>query len=368
MLGVTSGRGNTVEEVLSYLRRAAAADGTRPRGTIYFMQNGDPRSDDAPRLLHSVATQINRLGVQARVLDGTLPTGAPDVMGLMVGTAEFDFAATRNVILPGAICEHLTSAGGMLATIGGQTPLTEFLKYGAAGASGTVIEPHAIQAKFPLPSLQLHYVRGCSLAESFYQSITGPYQILIVGDPLCQPWAVFPQIKVAGITPGQEVSGSVTLSPLATAGTGHRVGVFELYVDGRLVSRTPPGKALSLDTTKLADGFHELRIVGVHEDAIETQGRVIVPIAVNNHGAKLEFSITPRDKVPAAAKLRVSVRQPGATAIAIRQNSREVARVQGEAGDVEIEAAKLGQGPTTLQAVSEGSTPAVSMPLSIRVE
>ena len=54
-------------------------------------------------------------------------------------------------------------------------------------------------AKFPLPSIQLHYVRGCSLAEAFYQSVSGPYQLLIVGDPLCQPWAVIPKITVAGV-------------------------------------------------------------------------------------------------------------------------------------------------------------------------
>ena len=44
MLGVTAGRGNTLDEVLSYLKRSAAADGTHPKGTIYFVQNGDIRS------------------------------------------------------------------------------------------------------------------------------------------------------------------------------------------------------------------------------------------------------------------------------------------------------------------------------------
>ncbi len=368
MLGVTSGRGNTVDEVISYLQRAAAADGSRPRGTIYFMRNGDPRSAARHACFDGVAAQINQLGIQARVLDGTIPNGAPDIMGLMTGVSTFDFAATRSTILPGAICEHLTSAGGMMASNGSQTPLTQFLKFGAAGASGTVIEPHAIQAKFPLPTLQLHYARGCSLAEAFFQSISGPYQILIVGDPLCQPWAVAPQIKVGGITSGEEVKGTLTLTPLANAGAGTRVGNFELYVDGRLVARSLPATALSLDTTKLADGYHELRIVGVREDAIETQGRLIVPIGVNNHDAQLDFIIAPPDKVAATGKIRVSVRQPGATAIAIRQNSRELARVQGEAGDVEIEAASLGRGPTTLQALSEGSTPAASRPLPIRIE
>jgi len=56
----------------------------------------------------------------------------------------------------------------------GQTPLTEFLRFGAAGASGTVTEPYAIPAKFPDPFVHVHYVAGCCLAESFYQSITGP--------------------------------------------------------------------------------------------------------------------------------------------------------------------------------------------------
>ncbi len=44
VLGVTFGRGNTVEEILQYLKRSAAADGTHPPGTIYFVKNDDIRS------------------------------------------------------------------------------------------------------------------------------------------------------------------------------------------------------------------------------------------------------------------------------------------------------------------------------------
>jgi uncharacterized protein (TIGR03790 family) len=217
MLGVTVGRGNSVDEVLSYLRRSVSADGTRPRGTIYFMWNKDIRSLTRDKCFPAVAEQINAVGVRAVVQQGRLPTGARDVAGLMVGASELDMAKDSIRILPGAICEHLTSEGGIIARDANQTPLSEFLRHGAAGASGTIAEPRALQAKFPLPSMQLHYVRGCSLAEAFYQSISCPYQLLIVGDPLCQPWATFPNITVNGVKPDERVKGTIAILPIGPA-------------------------------------------------------------------------------------------------------------------------------------------------------
>jgi hypothetical protein len=364
MLGVTRGRGNTVDEVLSYLRRSVSADGTHPRGTIYFMWNKDVRSFTRDKCFPAVAEQINAAGVRAVVQQGRLPTGAKDVAGMMVGTPEFSVAKDNIKILPGAVCEHLTSEGGIIAPEAHQTPLSEFLRHGAAGASGTVIEPRALQAKFPLPSMQLHYVRGCSLAEAFYQSISCPYQILIVGDPLCQPWATFPKIAVGGVNPNDKVKGTLSIVPSGPSA----IGSFELFVDGRRAMRAPPGTPFPLDTTKLADGYHELRVVGSRSDPIETQGRQIVPIFVNNHDSAIEFKVSPGNQIPLAAKLKISVRQTGATTIVIRQNSRDVSRVQGESGEVEISANLLGRGPTTLQAFSEGKTAAASMPQRIVVE
>ena len=150
MLGVTRGRGNTVDEVLTYLRRSVMADGTRPNGTIYFMWNKDVRSFARDKCFPAVAAQINAAGGHAVVQQGRIPTGAKDVAGMMVGTADFNLAKEGVKILPGAICEHLTSDGGIITPGDGQTPLSEFLRAGAAGASGTVAEPRALQAKFPL--------------------------------------------------------------------------------------------------------------------------------------------------------------------------------------------------------------------------
>lgn len=366
-LGITQGRGNTVGEVISYLTRAKAADGTRPRGTIYFMRNGNIRSQVRHNCYADAAATITALGVQARVLEGKIPRGAKDVMGIMAGAETFDVAASQNKILPGAICEHLTSAGGIMSSNGYQTPLSEFLRAGAAGASGTVVEPRALQAKFPLPTLQLHYARGCSLAEAFYQSVAGPYQLLIVGDPLCQPWAVPPVVTVEGLKPNQEVHGDVEIKPGGTAPLGRQLGIFEVLVDGRLVARCQPGQSLTFNASKLLDGYHELRIVGANLDAIETQGRIVVPFTVKKDAPALAFEVQSTGDVAALAEIRVSARQTGATAIAIRQNSREIGRIEGEGGEIAIAAAVLGRGPTTLQAISEGPTPTISKPFSIQL-
>jgi hypothetical protein len=373
MLGITQGRGNTVSEVLAYLERSASADGKRPRGTIYFAKNNDVRSEVRHDCYAAAAVAIQRLGVAARVIDGKIPSRAPDVMGIMAGAADFDVAAARNNILPGAICEHLTSTGGVMSADGYQTPLSEFLRAGATAASGTVIEPRAMQAKFPLPSLQLHYARGCSVAESFYQSVASPYQLLIVGDPLCQPWAVFPDVTLEGLKPHQVVQGEVKLIPSGTAAAGRQIGLFEVFVDGRLVARLPPGQGLTLNTTKLLDGFHELRVVGVHADAIETRGRLVLPFVVNNGGAALEFNAQqlPPPVGPEAADglglVRIRARQPGATAIVIRQNGREIGRIEGDTGELDAPAATLGRGPITLQAFSEGPAPAASAPVGLQI-
>ena len=145
-----------------------------PPGTIYFMWNKDVRSATRDKCFTSVAAQINALGVPAKVQQGSVPEGAKDVTGLMVGAADFSLAKSAIVIRPGAICEHLTSAGGILTAGNFQTPLSEFLRHGAAGASGTVAEPYAIQAKFPLPSLQLHYAAAARWPRPFISPSAAP--------------------------------------------------------------------------------------------------------------------------------------------------------------------------------------------------
>ncbi len=151
MLGVTVGRGNSLGEILRYLRRSATADGTHPKGTIYYMQSDDVRSTVRDKFIPFAAAvkELKKLGVAAEVLHGTVPLNKPDVQGVMMGTPDFNWRASGSTILPGAICEHFTSFGGIMSHEDRQTPLSEFLRYGAAGASGTVVEPYSIPTNSP---------------------------------------------------------------------------------------------------------------------------------------------------------------------------------------------------------------------------
>ncbi len=361
VLGVTPGprgtvnRANSVAEVLSYLRRSAAADGTHPKGTIYFCRvEGEVRSTTRERNFDSAVKELAELGVAAEVVQGKLPMKKSDVQGAMVGTSIFNWKASGSTIQPGAICEHLTSWGGAMRSPSGQTPLSEFLRYGAAGASGTVQEPYAIQSKFPLASIHVHYARGCTLAEAFYQSVHGPYQLLIVGDPLCRPWANIPEVSVEGVEPGATVKGPITLTPTATLPRGGEVQRFELFIDGWRRALCGPGKSIELDSARLADGYHEFRVVAVESGPIASQGRKIFPLTTANHGRTITARVLRSRLLDHTKPLLITASSPGSIGITVMHNSHVVGRINGEKGTAAVNPKALGNGPVELQVVGLG--------------
>lgn len=406
MLGVTTGRGNTVEEVLACLDRAVEAEASTPDGTFYFQRRPAPRSTPRHTCFEPVARQLRELGAKAAVRAGATPRGAQDLLGLMTGAKTLNLSDLR--FRPGAIAGNLTSFGGVLTRGAGQTPLSELIRAGATGASGTVFEPYAIQCKFPLPSMHLHYRRGCSLAEAFYQSVASPYQLLIVGDPLCQPWAQRPELSVEGWpNPGAEtldlaalgdlglaeltgvpaakpeeseaapdtaavpaLEAVLDIKPLITPGTGRGVAFWELFVDGRLRMRQPAGKRFGMTAEQLGPGWHELRCVAMNPDSIESQrtqlGEIEVLETADGPLEPVRLRIE-KTKVGLSGRLAVAATAPGAERIILRQQAREVGVIDGATGGALIPAKLLGRGPVRLQAVAEPSG-AASPPVWVTVE
>jgi len=350
MLAVTSGRGNSLREALACLRRSAAADGTLPRGTIYYMFNSNIRSRVRHWAFWSAAAALNRLGVKAEVLHGSWPNDRKDIRGAMVGAVAVDWSKSKAEILPGAVCEHLTSTGGMLTENAGQMALSEFIARGAAGSSGAVYEPFAVLQKFPDAFLHVHYASGCSLAEAFYQSIRAPYQLLIVGDPLCRPWARIPVLSVSGIEPNASVSGAAHLHVRVRDVGGAKVRQIELFMDGRMVKRLPCAERIRFDTAQLPDGFHELRLVAVADDAVETRGDFVLPFNVNNRGRVLSAVRVGAAQIRWGRPVRLKVAMKGASKISVCHNERVVGEIASDAGEVTIDSRALGIGPVRLQA------------------
>ena len=349
MLGVCSGRGMKVEKVVEGLARAKAADGTDPDGTFYFMRNGDIRSKTRHACYAETVELLKAEGAKAVIVDGILPRGKQDVLGITTGKSNLDIAAANMRFLPGALGDNLTSYGGdFLKT--SQTPLTHFLEAGATGSSGTVFEPTAMQAKFPLPTLHVHYRRGCSLAEAYYQSISCPYQLLVVGDPLCQPWAKAPQVEIGELGGDEPVSGVVTFTHSVEAPADKSVAACEIFVDGTLIARMPAETPLPLNTDKLTPGFHELRIVAIGGDPIETQGRDSVGFVVQRGGTSIpEISIDPDTVADYDRGVQVSLAADADTAVEVVHNGRVLATIRPGGRSVKVAGKSLGRGPARLQ-------------------
>jgi len=350
MLAYTSGRGNSVDEAVESLRRSVSADGTRPPGTIYFMRHKDKRSVVRHHLYGAIAETIKGMGVRAEVLDGFFPDNKSDVMGAVVGKAQHAIGNANMTFLPGAICDNFTSFGGVFAWNRVQTPLTAFIRLGAAGASGTVIEPFANLAKFPHPILHVHYVRGCTLAESYYQSVTGPLQLLIVGDPLCAPWAASPRVGIEEASPRIDADGTFVVTP--KPGGLQPIGRHELFIDGRLVSKATAGNQFKIETPKITDGYHEIRVVAVDDSPLENRGRKILPLVVDHRNQRVVLKMQTPPQLPIERNVQVSASCPGASFIVVTHQRRELARINGENGNVQFPASLLGQGPVTMQAIA----------------
>ena len=367
MLSVTSKEGLSDYDSVGYLTNAVNADFTKPTGTFYFTQTSDVRTKTRFPNFKKAISVLQGLGHQTRIIKQVLPERRDDVLGLTCGTATFDWKTSGSRFVPGAIADNLTSSAGNFSSAA-QTKCTEFLKYGAAGACGTVVEPYAIQAKFPHPMIHAHYARGCSLAEAYYQSVWGPYQLILVADPLCQPFAKPLKVDITAPQPMKVVKESFDLEIDASQSL-ERIAGYEVFLDGVMILRQRDLEKLTLDTVDLADGYHELRVVAIASDAIETRGYAQLPFVTNNKGNSVEFSIA-QEKFNLADKIEVTASTNFGNRIVIKQNRKTVGVINSVKGTASVSPTVLGIGKIKLRAYAvgeAGETPVSSAPITIEV-
>jgi uncharacterized protein (TIGR03790 family) len=277
MLGYIGERGNSFDEVLACIRRGVAADSTFPDGTVWFEDCGDIRSKARRWEFAGAVDELKKEYVNAEIT-AAFPKGATSVIGMMMGRAKL--SPENASYLPGCMAEHLTSFGAVFSSPS-QTKLTAWIKAGATSSAGTIMEPYALWTKFPAARFFVHYAKGCTMIESYFQSIRSPLQILLVGEPLAAPWKPKAELLFPGLTEKSIIKGKISIDTVVK-NDGHQFySFYMLLIDGKLHSK---GSTVRFDSTKVADGKHTLRVVAYLIGNVRSQIYKEITVMVKNSG------------------------------------------------------------------------------------
>ncbi len=400
VLGVTRGLGTTVDQAVESLKRSVAADSTHPDGGFYYSSTLDIRTKTRQPNFGLAVQELRRMGFQAEVVVQEYPRHQT-VLGAQLGTPAIEWASSGSKLVAGAIVDNLTSLGGVMTPPKSQTPLTHFIAAGAAGSSGTVTEPFSVQFKFPSPFLYVHYAQGASLAEAFYQSVTGPYQLLIVGDPLCQPFSLAPKAKVndalQSISNGDSIQFKPDLSdksyfewlsmtePPAKRRVQLRPAKIAMQIDGGALTGGNIQPTVNLKLDKQSLGYHEVQVIMVADDPLKQRSMRTIPVWIGPDKL-IDLSLDGQPAAGSQSGLKHSLKK-GPLVLRVSMDSRNLSEPVSEvtifhhqeaiktvsASDkslqIELDPKVLGFGPVHLQAQAKQNDGAVilSKPLWVDI-
>jgi uncharacterized protein (TIGR03790 family) len=179
--------GSDVGSAKRLIDRGLRADERWPDGKAYLMNTSDTNRNVRAETYERVIAVLGP-AYPIEQVDADALKGRTDVMFEFTGVGRVA-ALSTNRFLDGAIADHLTSYGGALLPLGGQTTALEWLEAGAIGSYGTSSEPCNFRAKFPEVGIVMaHYLGGESLVEAYWKSVLMPGQGVFVGDPLARPF------------------------------------------------------------------------------------------------------------------------------------------------------------------------------------
>ena len=188
----------TQQQAQDLIDRGLASDDTWPGGSAYLMSTSDGVRS-ARCVFNAMYGYTNECqtflntwdaagsGIDAGIVSADSISNMTDVLFYVQGLASVP-NITTNTFLPGAIADHLTSYGGQIP-VSGQMSAIEFLRGGATGSFGTVVEPCAYTQKFPNPIVLIpRYFGGATLIEAYWKSVAWPAEGIFLGEPLARPF------------------------------------------------------------------------------------------------------------------------------------------------------------------------------------
>jgi uncharacterized protein (TIGR03790 family) len=175
------------ERAKALIDRGVEADGTFPAGTAYLLSTSDALRNVRRASYRAVKMNFGRR-LRVHELEQDSLNDKSDVLFYFTGRAKVEGLETLR-FLPGAIADHLTSAGGVLSGDSGQMSALRWLEAGASGSYGAVVEPCNITQKFPDPVIAIgRYLQGETLLEAYWKSVAMPGQGIFIGEPLSAPF------------------------------------------------------------------------------------------------------------------------------------------------------------------------------------
>lgn len=226
--------------------RGVASDSSFPTQKVFLIHYEDDPFRGVRYAQFDDAIFDSRLRAAASVVRSN--TYTPSVLGPQAGSqfGRTSFSLPANLFVPGAMADNLTSFGGMLFEGTGHTGPLHYLNAGATASYGTVIEPCNYLEKFPSPRNYFYQARGFTAAESYYLSVTNPYQGLLLGEPLAAPFALPGEATWQNLPTGAVLTGATNLTVEFTAADATRpVQQVDLFLNGtflQALTNVAPGE------------------------------------------------------------------------------------------------------------------------------
>jgi len=177
---------NNFKLAKALIDRGVKSDRSFPTGTGYLLSTSDKARNTRANLYPLIAKQIKNFA-KVELVNSDSISGKKDVLFYFTGKKYVEKLDT-NRFLPGAIADHLTSAGGVLNGTNQMSSL-RWLEAGATGSYGAVTEPCNFPMKFPHPGIVMgRYTTGETLIEAYWKSVLQPGQGIFIGEPLANPY------------------------------------------------------------------------------------------------------------------------------------------------------------------------------------
>jgi len=177
----------TVENGRALIARGIRSDGLHPQGRAYLVETPD-RARNTRVPLYPAVRMAFGAALPVELIRTAGIHDKDDVMFYFTGTTHVPYLKTLG-FLPGAVADHLTSAGGRLEG-SVQMSALDWLEAGATASYGAVVEPCNFPQKFPNPALVMKYtLAGETLLEAYWKSVVWPGQGVFIGEPLAAPFA-----------------------------------------------------------------------------------------------------------------------------------------------------------------------------------